>query len=387
MINNPKETEFPPGEEGNSSEIGKVKVSSSAATNPTPWLRLKDPRIVRVSRVFGGKDRHSKVCTIRGLRDRRVRLSVPTAIQLYDLQDRLGLNQPSKVVDWLLNAAKHEIDELPPLPMPLAGGGFSLLTSREANAATSTTASQSNEDQGVSKCNTNDMSATEWELGSPSRLQARPGFWSTSTTTNTTSPDAFWRGRSKEVARETANSTRNNEVEKEEGNEIVSVNLSQRTSSHPFFPGMLNSIAHLPNGAPNYRWEPPNYPLLSHFGGGGHELLTSQTDQHLQSLNVMSLQPSTLSLSTGSPFLICPPGNTSSTNSTTQTYFPSHSSAASVEIVDPRQVNHFQMLSSNLLPNSMRTFSDFGTSNSKLAGYPDQNDNGNDHQQSKEQEE
>ncbi|XP_057737742.1 transcription factor TCP13-like isoform X1 [Arachis stenosperma] len=82
------------------------------------WLRLKDPRIVRVSRALGGKDRHSKVCTIRGLRDRRVRLSVPTAINLYDLQDRLGLNQPSKVVDWLLNAAKHEIDDLPPLPIP-----------------------------------------------------------------------------------------------------------------------------------------------------------------------------------------------------------------------------------------------------------------------------
>ncbi|GKA30057.1 transcription factor, TCP [Tanacetum coccineum] len=66
-----------------------------------------------------GKDRHSKVCTVRGLRDRRVRLSVPTAIQLYDLQDRLGLNQPSKVVDWLLDVAKHEIDELPPLQMPM----------------------------------------------------------------------------------------------------------------------------------------------------------------------------------------------------------------------------------------------------------------------------
>ncbi|KAG8366961.1 hypothetical protein BUALT_Bualt16G0022700 [Buddleja alternifolia] len=92
------------------------KPSSSSST--TSWSKLKDPRIVRVSRALGGKDRHSKVCTVRGLRDRRVRLSVPTAIQLYDLQDRLGLNQPSKVVDWLLNAAKHEIDELPPLQIP-----------------------------------------------------------------------------------------------------------------------------------------------------------------------------------------------------------------------------------------------------------------------------
>ncbi|KAG1366768.1 transcription factor TCP13 [Cocos nucifera] len=82
------------------------------------WSALKNPRIVRVSRAFGGKDRHSKVRTVRGLRDRRVRLSVPTAVQLYDLQDKLGLNQPSKVVDWLLNAAQHEIDKLPPLQMP-----------------------------------------------------------------------------------------------------------------------------------------------------------------------------------------------------------------------------------------------------------------------------
>lgn len=96
-------------------------------TGATPSLRgwaaeLGDPRIVRVSRSLGGKDRHSKVTTVRGLRDRRVRLSVPTAVQLYDLQERLGLSQPSKVVDWLLDAARHEIDKLPPLPFP--PGGF-----------------------------------------------------------------------------------------------------------------------------------------------------------------------------------------------------------------------------------------------------------------------
>lgn len=100
----------------NNSSKGK-NTTSTSSSSISPWLRLKDPRVVRVSRAFGGKDRHSKVCTIRGLRDRRVRLSVPTAIQLYDLQDRLGVSQPSKVVDWLLENAKHEIDELPPLPI------------------------------------------------------------------------------------------------------------------------------------------------------------------------------------------------------------------------------------------------------------------------------
>ncbi|XP_076929263.1 uncharacterized protein LOC143593544 [Bidens hawaiensis] len=94
------------------------KNSSKPNLTTSSWTKLKDPRIVRVSRAFGGKDRHSKVWTVRGLRDRRVRLSVPTAIQLYDLQFRLGLDQPSKVVDWLLDAAKHEIDKLPPLQMP-----------------------------------------------------------------------------------------------------------------------------------------------------------------------------------------------------------------------------------------------------------------------------
>ncbi|KAG2334500.1 hypothetical protein Bca4012_016145 [Brassica carinata] len=78
----------------------------------------QNPRIVRASRIFGGKDRHSKVCTVRGLRDRRIRLSAPTAIQLYDLQDRLGLSQPSKVIDWLLEAAQNDVAMLPPLQFP-----------------------------------------------------------------------------------------------------------------------------------------------------------------------------------------------------------------------------------------------------------------------------
>ncbi|KAJ4976856.1 hypothetical protein NE237_001962 [Protea cynaroides] len=72
-------------------------------------------RIFRVSRASGGKDRHSKVLTAKGLRDRRVRLSVATAIQFYDLQDRLGYDQPSKAVEWLIKAAADAITELPSL--------------------------------------------------------------------------------------------------------------------------------------------------------------------------------------------------------------------------------------------------------------------------------
>ncbi|KAJ4897980.1 hypothetical protein Rs2_24774 [Raphanus sativus] len=55
-----------------------------------------------IVRSTGRKDRHSKVCTAKGPRDRRVRLSAHTAIQFYDVQDRLGFDRPSKAVDWLI---------------------------------------------------------------------------------------------------------------------------------------------------------------------------------------------------------------------------------------------------------------------------------------------
>ncbi|KAI5416548.1 transcription factor TCP17 isoform X1 [Lathyrus oleraceus] len=102
-------------EEDENGAMNIEKFSNKAVTSSRQWTSSRNPRIVRVSRSLGGKDRHSKVCTIKGLRDRRIRLSVPTAIQLYDLQDRLGLSQPSKVVDWLLEATQSDIDKLPPL--------------------------------------------------------------------------------------------------------------------------------------------------------------------------------------------------------------------------------------------------------------------------------
>lgn len=69
-----------------------------------------------IIRSIGRKDRHSKVCTAKGPRDRRVRLAAHTAIQFYDVQDRLGYDRPSKAVDWLIKKAKASIDELAELP-------------------------------------------------------------------------------------------------------------------------------------------------------------------------------------------------------------------------------------------------------------------------------
>ncbi|GFQ07227.1 transcription factor pcf5, partial [Phtheirospermum japonicum] len=42
------------------------------------------------------KNRHIKVCTVKGPRDRRVRLTAHTAIQFYDVQDRLGYDHPRR---------------------------------------------------------------------------------------------------------------------------------------------------------------------------------------------------------------------------------------------------------------------------------------------------
>lgn len=69
-----------------------------------------------ILRSTGRKDRHSKVVTSKGPRDRRVRLSAHTAIQFYDVQDRLGYDRPSKAVDWLMKKAKNAIDKLSEIP-------------------------------------------------------------------------------------------------------------------------------------------------------------------------------------------------------------------------------------------------------------------------------
>ncbi|KAK3165478.1 hypothetical protein QOZ80_1AG0033650 [Eleusine coracana subsp. coracana] len=93
-------------------------------------------RIVRSA--AGRKDRHSKVCTARGLRDRRVRLAAHTAIRFYDVQDRLGYDRPSKAVDWLIRNAKAAIDELPDRPEATAEAAAAEATTEQGEQVTST---------------------------------------------------------------------------------------------------------------------------------------------------------------------------------------------------------------------------------------------------------
>lgn len=58
------------------------------------------------------KDRHSKIYTAKGLRDRRMRLSLEVAGKFFRLQDLLGFDKASKTVEWLLFQARAEIKKL-----------------------------------------------------------------------------------------------------------------------------------------------------------------------------------------------------------------------------------------------------------------------------------
>lgn len=58
------------------------------------------------------KDRHSKIHTSQGLRDRRVRLSIEIARKFFDLQDMLGFDKASNTLEWLFNKSKKAIEDL-----------------------------------------------------------------------------------------------------------------------------------------------------------------------------------------------------------------------------------------------------------------------------------
>ncbi|CAK7349775.1 unnamed protein product [Dovyalis caffra] len=58
------------------------------------------------------RDRHSKINTAQGPRDRRMRLSLKVAREFFDLQDKLRFDKASKTVEWLLTQAKTEIKKL-----------------------------------------------------------------------------------------------------------------------------------------------------------------------------------------------------------------------------------------------------------------------------------
>ncbi|KAG6425247.1 hypothetical protein SASPL_115674 [Salvia splendens] len=74
---------------------------------PKPKQKQAIPR-----KRTGKKDRHSKICTAKGIRDRRMRLSLQVARKFFDLQDMLGYDKASKTIEWLLSKSKKAMKDL-----------------------------------------------------------------------------------------------------------------------------------------------------------------------------------------------------------------------------------------------------------------------------------
>lgn len=88
----------------------QTAVVTPAAEIPKPRLRRSLGVIPR--RRAGKKDRHSKICTAQGIRDRRMRLSLQVARKFFDLQDMLGYDKASKTIEWLFNQSNKAITDL-----------------------------------------------------------------------------------------------------------------------------------------------------------------------------------------------------------------------------------------------------------------------------------
>ncbi|XP_004973503.2 transcription factor TB1 [Setaria italica] len=85
-------------------------------------------------------DRHSKIRTAQGVRDRRMRLSVGVAREFFALQDRLGFDKASKTVNWLLTQSKPAIDRLHDADEPAAApsSGPAVVKGRGEGSSSST---------------------------------------------------------------------------------------------------------------------------------------------------------------------------------------------------------------------------------------------------------
>nr|AXM04982.1 cycloidea-like protein [Atractylodes lancea] len=75
-------------------------------------VMISPSRINRVAAAASKKDRHSKIFTAQGPRDRRVRLSIEISRKFFGLQDLLGFDKASKTLDWLFTKSMTAIVDL-----------------------------------------------------------------------------------------------------------------------------------------------------------------------------------------------------------------------------------------------------------------------------------
>ncbi|KAJ0726892.1 putative transcription factor TCP family [Helianthus annuus] len=104
-----KESELQNCENNNNNDNNK-----NNHNNNNNHLKLSDS-VISPSRkrvAASKKDRHSKIFTAQGPRDRRVRLSIDISKKFFGLQDLLGFDKASKTLDWLFTRSKAAIKDL-----------------------------------------------------------------------------------------------------------------------------------------------------------------------------------------------------------------------------------------------------------------------------------
>ncbi|KAG6398959.1 hypothetical protein SASPL_140431 [Salvia splendens] len=135
----------------------KLKTDHDQIPTPPPPRRRK----------AGKKDRHSKICTAQGIRDRRMRLSLQVARKFFDLQDMLGYDKASKTIEWLFTQSNKAIKELhsppPPPPPPLLLPNNSDVKSE----------SECEDQSGIEEINSNAVAPTTADRAKASREKAR----------------------------------------------------------------------------------------------------------------------------------------------------------------------------------------------------------------------
>lgn len=95
-----------------SNENVLLKELDTAGGNGKAMMNTVDHHQPTIRKRCSKKDRHSKINTARGPRDRRMRLSLDIARKFFDLQDLLGYDKASRTVDWLLRNSRPAIREL-----------------------------------------------------------------------------------------------------------------------------------------------------------------------------------------------------------------------------------------------------------------------------------
>lgn len=125
-------------------------------------------------RSSGKKDRHSKIYTAQGPRDRRMRLSVQIARKFFDLQDMLGFDKASKTIDWLFTKSRSAINELKQqLVLRTCSTINSLSTSAESNEVVSQTMQDLKSDSSIGRMINPRKNIRRYRVGKGSRDQAR----------------------------------------------------------------------------------------------------------------------------------------------------------------------------------------------------------------------